>query len=225
MTTLRRPQAIKCEIEEILSTLIERGIIDDQNFPVLRRLSAGQWEVSFDGAEHVSLAIGGIDYDNIYRELSEKRSYNAKLLDGGLLQLMYLFQEERLVRHRLAFYPAPDLRPFREDPEVYMCDELYVDIVSRHIVPFPIRFDFDESAAVEVIHPHCHLTLGDVERCRIPVSTPLTPRWFIEFILRYFYQTDKYDFVTELPHHRLQFDTTVTMKERSLIHILVPSKV
>jgi hypothetical protein len=224
MTPPRRPQTVHRDLGGLLSNLIERGIADDQNFPVLRQLATDEWEVSFDGAEHVSIAMSDIDYANIYQDLSEKRSYNVKLIDGGLLQLMYNFKGERLVRHRLAYYPSPNLRPFQEDPEAYLRDDLYLDIVSRHIVPFPLRFDFDGTAARDVIHPHCHLTLGDVKGCRIPVSAPLTPRWFLEFILRNFYQTDKHDFVSGFPVHRLHFDPTITVEERSLIHVFVPTE-
>jgi hypothetical protein len=222
MTAPRTPQTIHRDLAGLLARLIERGIADDQNFPLLRQLAADEWEVSFDGAEHVSIAISDIDYSIIYRELSEKRSYNVKLIDGGLLQLMYNFRAERLVRHRLAFYPSPSLRPFQEDPEAYLRDDLYLEIVSRHIVPFPLRFDFDEAAARDVVHPCCHLSLGDVKGCRIPVSAPLTPRWFAEFILRNFYQTDKHDFVSSLPDHCLHFNPTITTQERGLIYVSVP---
>lgn len=223
MTPPRRPQTIKEDLEGLLSSLIERGVADDQNFPVLRRLSADEWEVSFGGAAHIEFAMSDIDYMDIHRELSEKRSYNAKLIDGGLLQLMYHFFGEHLIRHRLAYYPSPSLRSFQDDPEAYLRDELFLDIVTRRIVPFPLRFDFDETAAKEVTHPHCHLTLGDVRGCRIPVSTPMTPRWFVEFILRNFYQTENHNFVIGLPDHRLHFDPTITAKERSLIHVFVPT--
>ena len=87
------------DLERVLSSLIEKGVADDQNFPVLRQYSAEGWEVSFAGAEHVSFAMGDIDYGDIHRELSEKRSYNAKLIDGGLLQLMYRFNGDQLVKH------------------------------------------------------------------------------------------------------------------------------
>ena len=136
-------------MDAVLSSLIEHGIADDQNFPFLRQLSADSWELSFDGAEHVSIAMGEIDYSDIHQELSMKRSYNVKLIDGGLLQMMYRFQGDRLVQHRLAYYPSPILRLFQEDPEAYLRDELFLDIVSRRIVPFPLRFDFDEGAAQE----------------------------------------------------------------------------
>ena len=155
-------------------------------------------------------------------KLTEQRSYSAKLIDGGLLQLMYSFQGDSLVKHRLAYYPSPNLRPFLEDPEAYLRDELFINIVSRRVIPFPLRFDFDEGAAQDVHHPHCHLTLGDVKGCRIPVSAPLTPRWFIEFVLRNFYQTDKRDFISNLPNHHLSFPSSITTNERKLIHVVIP---
>ncbi|WP_223270570.1 DUF2290 domain-containing protein [Ralstonia pseudosolanacearum] len=211
-------------MDAVLGVLIERGIADDQNFPMLRQLSATDWEVSFDGAEHVSIAMGEIDYTTIHAELSQKRSYNVKLIDGGLLQMMYRFADDRLIKHRLAYYPSPSLRPFQEDPEAYLRDDLFLDIVSRRIVPFPLRFDFDIHAAQDVAHPFSHLTLGDVQGCRIPVSGGLTPRWFTEFILRNFYQTNAHDFVGGLPAHRLAFEPTITDNERRLMHVVVPAQ-
>jgi len=203
--------------------LIELGIADDQNFPVLRQLTAEEWEVTFSGAEHVSIAMGEFDYGAVHLELSEKRSYSVKLIDGGLLQLMYLFEGERLVKHRLAYYPSASLRAFQDDPDAYMRDELFLDVVSRRIVPFPLRFDFDQLAAVDVDHPCCHLTLGDAQGCRIPVSSGLSPRWFAESILRNFYQTSSHDFVSRLPAHRVCFEEAITKNEKQLVHVAVPS--
>lgn len=218
----RHPQTVKSELDDLVASLIERAIVDDQNFPILRQLSTDGWEVSFGGAEFVSLAMGDIDYRDTYQELSDKRSYNVKMIDGGLLQIMYLFKNDRLIRHRLAYYPSPSLRPFQEEPDAYLRDELFLDIVSRRIVPFPLRFDFDEAAAEDVSHPSCHLTLGDARSCRIPVSAPLSPRWFIEFILRNFYQTDRHDLIGGLPSHRLSFPATLTRGESRLMHMVVP---
>lgn len=222
MTAPQTARRTKDDLSGLLSSLIERGVADDQNFPVLRRLSDETWEVSFDGAEHVSIAMGDIDYRDLHRELGEKRSYSVKLIDGGLLQLLYLFKNGSLVKHRLAFYPSPSLRSFQDDPDAYMRDELFIDIVSRRIVPFPVRFDYDVEAARDVDHPICHLTLGDVMGCRIPVSAPLSPRWFIDFILRNFYQTEKHDFVRTLPAHSVTFAACLTKNEGALMHMVVP---
>lgn len=225
MTAPQTARYTRDDLSRLVASLIERGVADDQNFPVLRQLPDETWEVTFDGAEHVSIAMGDIDYQDLHRELGEKRSYSVKLIDGGLLQLLYRFKDGSLVKHRLAFYPSPSLRAFRDDADAYMRDELFIDIVSRRIVPFPIRFDYDVEAAADIVHPICHLTLGDVEGCRIPVSAPLSPRWFIDFILRNFYQTEKHDFVRTLPAHSVSFATTLTRGESGVMHMVVPYEV
>ena len=215
----------KKDLNALLSYLIERGIVDDQNFSIVRDCRDRKWEVSFKNAEHVSIAMKNTDYAKIHKEIMEKRSFNAKFIDGGLLQLQYLFEEDQLVKHRLVFLPSPSLLPFHDDPKGYLQDDLYIEIVSRRIVPFPLRFDFDLNAAQDVAHPACHLTLGDVEGCRIPVSAPLTPRWFLEFIIRNFYNIASYDFTSNLPSHRYHFPETITNRERRLIHVVVPSQI
>ena len=105
-----------------------------------------------------------------------------------------------------------------------MRDDLFIEIVQRRIVPFPLRFDYDgrEGVYVDVTHPKSHLTLGDVKGCRIPVSAPLTPRWFVEFVLRNFYQTATHDFVGGLPQHKLKFPTSITANETGLMHLVIP---
>jgi len=221
-------KAMKDELGSLIGCLIKRGISNDQNFPVLRSVTHGSssvWEVTFSGAEYVSIGMEDIGYTEIYERLLKERSYTAKLIDGGLLQLMYQFKcGGDLLRHRLAYYPSPELPPFREDPESYQHDEPFVDIVKRRIVPFPLRFDFNEVAARDVTHPMCHLTLGDVKGCRIPVSAPLAPRLFIEFVLRNFYQTNKHNFACVLPKRGPHFGlTTITVSERRLIHVVVPT--
>lgn len=225
MSSPQNPKAVLKDLTAIVASLIEKGLIDDQNFPALKQQSANAYEVTFGGAEYVSIALGDLDYSDLYSELADKRSYNVKFVDGGLLQLMYRFEGERLLQHRLAYYPSPILRPFQEDQDAYMRDELFVEIVSRRIIPFPLRFDFDDrdGIPIDVLHPRSHVSLGDVKGCRIPVTAPLTPRWFVEFVLRNFYQTNKFDFVSSLPVHRIQFESTITTNERKLIHISIPT--
>lgn len=104
-----------------------------------------------------------------------------------------------------------------------MRDELFLEIVSRHSVAFPLRFDFDTEAASDVAHPCSHLTLGYVQGYRIPVSGGLTPRWFTEFVLRNFYQTARHDVLGGLLAHRFEFDSTITDNERRLMHVMVPA--
>ena len=217
------PKRIKEDIDGLISELIGKGICNDSNFSAIRP-SGSKVDITFSGSEHVSIALGDIKYTEIYLELADKRSYNMRLVDGALLQMMYRVEGDELIQHRLAFYPSPSLLPFQDDPDAYMRDELFIEIVQRRIVPFPLRFDFDarEGVYIDVAHPKSHLTLGDVKRCRIPVSAPLTPRWFVEFVLRNFYQTEKYDFVGGLPQHKIKFPTSITANETGLMHMVIP---
>ncbi|HGB9910542.1 TPA: DUF2290 domain-containing protein [Escherichia coli] len=217
------PSKIKQDIDGLIAELIDKGICDDSNFSSIRE-SGRLTEITFSGAEHISIALGNIEYAEIYHELAGKRSYNMKLIDGALLQMMYCLDGAELLQHRLAFYPSPNLLPFQNASDAYMHDELFVEIVQRRIVPFPLRFDFDgrEGVYIDVEHAKSHLTLGDVKGCRIPITAPLSPRWFVEFILRNFYQTEKHDFVSNLPNHKIKFPKSISENESCLMHIVVP---
>nr|VFK30828.1 MAG: Uncharacterized conserved protein (DUF2290) [Candidatus Kentron sp. MB]VFK34387.1 MAG: Uncharacterized conserved protein (DUF2290) [Candidatus Kentron sp. MB]VFK76491.1 MAG: Uncharacterized conserved protein (DUF2290) [Candidatus Kentron sp. MB] len=95
----------------------------------------------------------------------------------------------------------------------------------KNIVPFPLRFDFDsrEEVFVEVEHPKSHLTMGQYENCRIPVSAPLTPYHFIGFILRNFYNTAYRKYSTELSAFTHCFETSIIAHEMDLLYVRVPS--
>ncbi len=214
---------IKGDIDGLISNLIEVGICDDQNFSSIR-VNGKRVDVTFDGSEFVSIGMRDLEYEALYRGFIDNRSYSVKLIDGALIQMMYRINDGELIQHRLAFYPSPSLLSFREDPELYMRDDVFGEIVGRRIIPFPLRFDFDsrEGVCFDVRHPKCHLTLGDVEGCRIPVSAPLTPRWFIEFVLRNFYNVGDYDFVSRLPAHRVKLSRSISDNELGLVHVIVP---
>lgn len=217
------PKDIKEDIDGLISVLIGKGVCDDSNFSAIRSFGS-KTDVTFSGSEHVSIALGDIEYSEIYRELADKRSYNMRLIDGALIQMMYRIEGNELLQHRLGFYPSPDLLSFQDDPDAYMRDELFIEIVQRRIVPFPMRFDFDarEGVCIDIAHPKSHLTLGDVKGCRIPVSAPLSPRWFVEFILRNFYQAEAHDFITGLPRHKIKFSASITSNEIGFIHMVIP---
>lgn len=223
MTPPKHSRLVKEDLDGIIGSLIERGLVDDSNFSILRQ-SGSCWEVTFTGAEYISIGFDEIGYEDIYSELLCKRSYNARLIDGGLLQMMYRFKGETLLQHRLVYLPSPTLRSFQEDPDSYFRDELFMEIVQRRIIPFPLRFDYDdrENAHKDVLHPRSHLTMGDVENCRIPVTSALSPRWFFEFVIRNFYQTQQLDFVKSLPAHKLYLPESITKNERQVIHLAVP---
>ena len=49
-------------------------------------------EVTFPQAEHVSIALKDRSYDEIYTHLVQERAYNARMPDGAVIQMMYVFE-------------------------------------------------------------------------------------------------------------------------------------
>ncbi|NOQ77270.1 MAG: DUF2290 domain-containing protein [Methylococcaceae bacterium] len=214
----------KIQIEEILKYLVETSLANDQQFPIMKVIGNGLRELTLNGAEHISVAMKDYDYKDIYDHLVKERAFSALLLDGALIQMMYVFDGDNIQRHRLTFFPSPYLDEFQNNPEIYMMDEVFADVIARNLVPFPIRFDFDGREGVHqpVEHPKSHLTLGQYESCRIPVTAAMTPYLFINFILRNFYNTAFKKYSENLPISNFCFQDSILEVERDLVHISLP---
>ena len=216
---------IEKQVNDIVKYLVETGLADDQRFAFQRSGADNLVQVTFDKAEHVSEALRNRPYEEIYHSLAQERAYNAKMLDGALIQMMYAFVNGTLRRHRLAFFSAPHLEEFQNNPDIYQDDEIYADVIGRNIVPFPVRFDYDarDGHYRELIHPKSHFTLGQYQDCRIPVTAPMTPFWFIDFILRNFYHTASARYADRLPVQHGSFAESILPAERAVVHVTVPA--
>jgi hypothetical protein len=211
------------QLRELTIALISVSLSNEQNFPATYGDQNGSFEITVGNAEAMTVALRNISYQDIYRELDEARCYNFKMLDGGLILLRYRFRDREVREHSLSYLPSPTLDLFQNEPEVYLVDDIYADVVARNLVPFPIRFDFNNDAArfVEVHHPYSHLTLGQYENCRIPVSAPVTPLIFGSFILRNFYNTAFRKYSADIPARPLRCSDTITAAERGIPHIVL----
>ena len=218
------PSQIKDQINGVVGFLIEAGIADEQDPAFQRSGNHGLMEVTFPRANRVSIALRDYTYEEIYQRLLEERAYNVKLLDGAMIQMMYEFDGGTLQRHRLAFFPSPFLEEFQNNPDIYLSDDIYADVVAKNIVSFPVRFDYDASEEnhQELVHPKCHMTLGQYERCRIPVTSPLMPFHFFDFILRNFYHVAFTQYSDRLPVFDGSFPESIVSSERNVIYAVVP---
>lgn len=216
------PRTAHTQIGEILAHLAKIGLSDDQQMPIWRR--RGLTEITFENARLVSRSMKSFSYAEVYEEFVRNRVFSAKLLDGALLQMAYLFDGRNLAKHRLAFLGSPHLARFEEDPGRYVDDERYAHILSRNVDPVSIRFDYDGSDGrhEEVMHPKSHMTIGGYEHCRVPVSSPLTPFRFVEFVLRSFYGGTTDDLASGLRSSSGRFPTSISAKERAVLHVVVP---
>ena len=214
---------IRAQVDSTVRFLVEKGLADDYQFGIQRQVRT-RMEIVFPNSEYVSTALRDMEYVELYGLFRRERAYNARMLDGALIQMMYEFGRQDLLRHRLAFMPAPHLRHFQDDPDVYLDDEPFGDIVARGAVPFPLRYDFDTRTGThqDVAHAKSHLTLGEYPYCRIPVSAPVTPQWFIDFLLRNFYQHPSWDYASVALPRKDSFGESITPAERDVVHVVIP---
>lgn len=216
------PKGIRNQLEILTAQLIEVGLSVDQNFPFFND-NGIETRVGLKNT-NISIALRNVSYSEIYDDMKKNKAYNIKFPDGAIVQIMYKFSKNKLINHRLAFFPSPYLEEYQNSPEVYDNDYIYADIIRKDIVPFPIRFDFDSNLNVvlDVTHPMSHLTLGQYLNCRIPVTSPLTPSVFIHFILRNFYNTAYNQFSEKITTFNDYFEKTIVDDEKDLLHICSP---
>lgn len=217
------------EITQITIKLVELGLSVKQTFPYRNKHI-----ISFGEGGGVTNLLKNVSYEEKYNVIDQSGKYNFKFLDGALVQLMYTFdQSDRdIISHRLAFFPAPNLINYEEDPEAY--EHLYYgnsefhDLNNRNIIKTPIRFDFncEDKKHIDIHHPKSHLHIGEYQGCRIPVVEPLSPSIFINFLIRNFYnsalinQFNNYSFPVNF---RLRGE--ITQNESQILHLSIGSMV
>ena len=212
------------QIKEVLQVLIYNNIVNKFHFPSSSTKANCIESIDF-GKQDISIVLDkNKTYREIYISLCESESYTCELIDGGLIQLMYEFKNNTIIKHRLAFFSSPDFPLFPKDLDVLEEEkEEYSDFIANNIVAFPIRFDFDSEVECcnPILHPASHLTLGQYQNCRIPVSSPVTPYQFFDFILRNFYNTIFNKCFSKNHFNNFIFDDTITENEKKITHLKI----
>lgn len=210
---------IEQQIHSLTSALIEAGVSIDQNYPSNRK-QGDYSEISFKGSESISMALRDKPYKELYEYLDSARCFNMKLIDGALIHILYRLERNTIVSQRLCFFPSPHLEDYKNAQEIYDGDYIYGNVTRENIIPFPIRFDFssDNACFRELYHSKSHLTLGELNHCRIPVSSPLAPLDFISFLMRHFYFEDKNDIINQKIYNapRVKLKETISPMEKTI---------
>lgn len=200
------------------------GIADQSFDPVLANTGKNQVVQSPNPSN--SIVLDKIPYDELYNTLNDEKNYLVKLLDGGLIQFDYTFDQRgrRLEKHRLAYLPAPHLDTYMSLKHDYWEGRSFLEVVGHQVLPVPIRIDYDgrENVAVSMSHPAAHLTLGQYKHCRIPISAPMLPIAFASFIGSHFYSDSGPSafgvLTSSIPG---QFSESITDEERMMTHMSV----
>lgn len=211
------------QINTLTGDLINTGLCDDQNFPHIIVSGHNRRQICI-GELRTNVFLKNVSYRDIYYEMLEKRAFNVKMLDGAMILLEYTFQGQEIVHHRLSFFPSPDLLEYQQNEELYLEDDIYLDILNKQVVTVPLRFDYEkeEEIAEPVRHPVSHLTIGQYENCRIPVSSAVPPAHFIDFIIRNFYHTAYNKYCCMISKYQNEFPETIHREEKDLIYVGIP---
>lgn len=151
----------------------------------------GQQEISW-GRENYSFSENIFCSLSEYCSLIENKQYSMLLWDGSFFQFSFCLHKNKIIKHRLCWYPAPV--KINED-EILNFDITSIilekmkncnheDFLSKS----PIRFDYaptDQTAD----HPSSHVHLN-TDYCRIPVKSPLSLDKFMGFIVNNFYPNE-----------------------------------
>lgn len=208
----------------ITQKVIEHGLSIQEKYP-----SRSGNKIAWQDQSDISIALKNVPYADKYNTLNGDRNFNFKMLDGALLQFMYEFNStgRELVSHRLAFFPAPHFERYDDSPEDYetnyFADSEFHDQLEKHIVSSPVRFDYNFSPKLfkEVDHPYSHTHFGEYEFCRFPVSAPITPTIFFNFILRNFYNHAVRTKGNIIPISVHRFPNSITNNEMKILHFNV----
>ena len=210
--------AINTELRDLTTLLVEKGIAIDQNWPSMR-----DNEIKWDNYKGLAFSLQNQPYDDIFEACRRERDFSFMLIDGSLIQMQYSFQRNNINSHILSFLPNPTFEKYQDNPEefekLYYGIELFTDILDKKTIIFPIRFDYSQTHK-EIIHPKIHATFGNYKDCRIPIAKPISPKTFISFILRNFYN---YKFIEtkieKLLLSEINFEYDITENEKKLLHI------
>ena len=177
------------EIRNTLELMLERGLLIAQN-PVVEKYHRGCVEVTWAPTPPGDLFRLQEHSLTTFMQRLEAKAYSAIMRDGALLQLHWVFEDDELVQHRLAYLPFPvddadsmldDELPVLEVLDYYLDNNAADNIRLRS----PVRFDYDPNDKAPG-HPAAHLTLN-YSHCRIAISEPLDLGRFLKFVVMNFY--------------------------------------
>lgn len=211
------------QINTIMSELIGNSLINEYNSCKYDNTTK---ELSWSSKEalNISYVLKNEDYRFIYKTCINKGAYNFIFIDGSLIQMMYRLdrRSKKIIAHRLAYLPNPNVEIYSNnenfDEEYYDSLDMFSEFIDKNSLPVPIRFDYDdnEDYYVECTHTYSHLTLGNYQNCRIPVTTPITPYKFIDFILKNFYHDKYINFHDKCDN---KFENLLSDKEKEIIYL------
>lgn len=184
--------ALGRRITEFCYKLLEKEYALDAQAHVVRKITDTRMSLMWARSDNnASLIIDSPFRIMSYISLLERKEYSLLMQDGAFVQISYIFERGKIIRHRLVYYPCPffiDMQ-LASDPQVGLVDllrDVYLEDLEANVaLRSPVRFDLAPEAASDY-HPASHMSFNE-QTCRVPVRAPLRFDCFMKFIFENFY--------------------------------------
>ncbi|MBY8039766.1 DUF2290 domain-containing protein [Vibrio fluvialis] len=209
-------------INEFIFAWQKKGLVHDSNGHSIYKKARGLNEVSW-GNDGYILKDEKFSSISEYCNLVENGQYSVLLNDGALFQISYTLDRNKIVKHRLCWYPCPIQVDTADLDNNDITDLILEKMKDGELDSFrsrsPIRFDYAPDQAKKN-HPSVHMHMSE-ESCRIPVRSPLCLKEFMTFIVLNFYDDLVKD--TSLYQNLKTWDgiDTLTRDDRKKLHMNV----
>ena len=174
--------------------MVELGFASDANAHKVDQISSNERALSWTRNSDSTTMIGVPSKVEDYRFVLENRDYFCLMNDGGIIQIAFTYDYDRISGRRLLCFPCPFRIGAHEIGEKIEESVLPLDRIAETedssdnvLLQSPIRFDYAPRNASK-FHPASHVTLNNPD-CRIPVRFPLRVHTFIQFVFENFYLT------------------------------------
>lgn len=203
------------DINHTLTLLRKKKLLRDES-GITQNLSANNQiyiSYSFKNDSSNITYDKNISYIDMFDALLSNRQYTLLLYDKGLVQAEFIICNGKIIKERLTFY--------KKHNKIWGLDEINeyessdIDWYSEEFgMPLTLRIDYSPYDHVECKHAATHLTISNIESCRIPLKSIITFSDFMKFILYHFYDIWLGEYST-----CYQNEDTITDLERKMLHI------
>ena len=154
-----------------------------------------------------------ISASDLYSQLYQSNQFNIEFADGSILLFECTIERKNIIKQRIVFIKIFDnlvaINADKNSWEYYQAND---DEKNQLSFPILLRVDYNANEQKND-HPISHLTISNIENCRIPIVANWGIDRFIEFVIHEFFH--RYDICFD----KIDFDSTIKEIEKKRIHI------
>lgn len=195
------------EYHNIIRFLIENGMVID-NMEFKEDSNSLTWSGKNNEISNI-LYDKKINAREIIENLRREKQYSILLKDKSIFQIEYKLEDNKIIKQRMLFMKLTE--EIEDDNSEASTN--FADNKETEGMPLLIRVDYDVKNHKDVEHPVSHMTISNIEKCRIPIKSNMSFLQFVKFILMNVYG------ITYNDKELIINKETITDNEKKCIHI------